>query len=230
MPTVWNPITKRMENDSSIVTSKKIIESSDGVKPNNGLHGVVTPLDQKLLKRNGSLDIYTVATNPELIRMFAQLELPMFESTSNGIYFEPIAKVMNGTQSYYVKWFCLRNDLSVSADHSYEYARIFEDGYLMKVMVPRSYNLKNEEEDITDFNILYLTPCKSLDVTEVSSRGLSSPTEEGEEEDPLNGVKDLYKITPFIPEMYPEISYLFNDREGFINTYLQDVSRMIQMG
>ena len=187
----------------------------------------MTPLDQKLLKRHGNFDVYTIANNPRLLSMFTQFELPNFSSTSDGIYFEPIAKVINGTQSYFIKWFCLRDDFSMSADHSYDYARIFTNGYLMKILIPRAFNTKNEQEEVTDFNILYVTPCSQFNVTEVSGRTFSG---DETEEDPLNGVNDIYKITPFDPDMYPEIIPLIQNRESFINNYLQDVVRMIERG
>ena len=208
MPNLWNPLTNKMEAMGS-----NVIRRQDNSNPDNLLKGVVTPLKQSMGRMNGegfSLD--KIYENQELLSMFKKNEFPRFERTADGLFFEPIGKVISTIHTYYVKWFSLNKDFEISHDHNYQFTRIIPNGYLMKVSVPRM------SDQISDYEINYVIPVDNIQAIPFYGKVQSERTI-----DTTSEPTSQYAIPQFDISMYPQLMGLLSDKESFITNYLSDI-------
>jgi hypothetical protein len=173
----------------------------------NTFRGIVTPHMQQMRKMHKeNYTIQDVISNPEFRNKFPQSEFPKLEQTAEGIFFQPITRVVSTTHVFYVKWFSLDSEFNISHDHNYQYVRIIPNGYLMKVSVPRT------SDSISDFEVNYVTPVNAIQVSETINKALQ---EDASEE---------YNVQKFDPNAYPVlVSQLFVDSKNFIDVYLTDI-------
>lgn len=104
-------------------------------KPKASLEGlVVTPYFQKFGRNeNDGFSIKEIIQSKDFLYRFDPNEFPSIEITGCGeVFFTPIKKVITTTESYFIKWFSLTKEFKIQHDHTYNYARLDKDGYLMK--------------------------------------------------------------------------------------------------
>jgi len=187
------------------------------ITPNmNSLKGVVTPMHQKMrnMKQNG-FTLESIATNKDISDLFVTNEFPKMEKTTDGIFFQPLTRVISTIQQYYIKWFNLTKDMQISHDHNYQYSRVIPDGYLMKVIVPRT------SDKINDYNVKYLVPVDNIPVSEIQSTQ-NTITVHGEIPDGTPSIK--YAVVPFSPQGLDQtLLNLLMNRDEFISKYLTDI-------
>jgi hypothetical protein len=164
---------------------------------------------KKMNKDNYTLD--DILEIPELRAKFPSSEFPKFEKTADGLFFQPVGRVVSTTHILYVKWFSLDKNLQISHDHSYPFVRIIPNGYLMKISVPRTADY------ISDFEVNYITPVDNIQVSESINPSYTSEITDN------HGAVELLNVLKFNTTDYPSLVPLFTDREGFINEYLKDI-------
>lgn len=188
----------------------------------NSMRGIVTPLKQKMRNMNGTgFKIDLIATDENTQNLFMPNEFPKMEKTADGIFFQPLARVISTSRQYFIKWFSLSKDMEFSHDHDYQYARINEDGFLMKVVVPRT------SEYISDYEVKYVTPVNNISVSEIQTNQgmISASTIDIHGEVETSNVPSIkYVVSPFIPQNQNEqLLQVLMNRNEFIKTYLHDI-------
>lgn len=207
MPNVWNPLTNKMEMMNSNIIKKQETNNK------NLLTGVVTPLKQSMKKMNSegfSLDV--IYENPDILSMFRKNEFPKFEKTADGLFFEPIGKIISTIHTYYVKWFSLNSNFEISHDHNYQFTKIIPNGYLMKVSVPRM------SDQINDYEINYVIPVDNIQAISFYGKVQSERTI-----DTISEPTSQYAVPQFDISMYPQLMTLLSNKDFFIENYLSDI-------
>lgn len=207
MPNVWNPLTNKMETMNSNIMKRQEKNNK------NLLTGVVTPLKQSMKKMNSegfSLDV--IYENPDILSMFRKNEFPKFEKTSDGLFFEPIGKIISTIHTYYVKWFSLNSNFEISHDHNYQFTKIIPNGYLMKVSVPRM------SDQINDYEINYVIPVDNIQAISFYGKVQSERTI-----DTISEPTSQYAVPQFDISMYPQLMSLLSNKDFFIENYLSDI-------
>lgn len=167
-------------------------------------------------KSSNTMSIFDIINDPNFEDKFDKYEFPTItEMDDGGKFFQPIMKVISPLATKYVKFFSLTNDMCFSNDHAYDFARLHEDGYLMKVEISRHF------DKIMGFEIRYLTPV--MDV-EVSSMFAPSTTGAKITDAQVSAIPvKKYCVAPFNPAQHLQLQHFLYHPEVFIENYLQDV-------
>lgn len=165
---------------------------------------------------SNTLSIFDIINDPDYENKYGKYEFPKFRKMDSGeIFFQPIMRVISPLGSKYVKFFSPLSDLSIPNDHPYEFARLHEDGYLMKVEISRHI------DKIMGFEICYVTP-----VMNVKTSTLFAPKTTGANitDAQLTTMPEkMHRVSPFNPSQYLQLQQYLYHPEIFIDEYLQDV-------
>lgn len=208
------------QNDEQIATEQTVID-----KFNNLFKGKIVTADmqQNLLQSknvSSPSTLFTIIKDPNYIQKFGKWEFPKFIPTDSGEYFfEPIMRVVSPLASRYVKFFSPLADLSIPNDHDYEYARLHNDGYLMRVEVNRHI------DEIVGFEITYVTPVLDVEVTSCYTAKTTGATIFDAQKSTMP--EKVYRVAPFNPAQYLQLQNFLYHPEIFIENYLQDVLEKI---
>lgn len=181
---------------------------------------IVTPdIQDRFLnskKSSNTMSIFDIISDPNFENKFDKYEFPIItEMNDGGKFFQPIMKVISPLATKYVKFFSLMSDMTFSNDHAYDFARLHEDGYLMKVEISRHF------DKIMGFEIRYLTPVMNVEVTSVyvpDTKGAKITDAQ------ISGIPvKKYCVAPFNPAQHLQLQHFLYHPEEFIETYLQDV-------
>lgn len=183
------------------------------LKSSNPLRGVVTPFMQetKTCVRD-NISLYDIFNDNDLLSKFQSNTFPKMDKTSTGeLFFIPVARVISPvTGVYYTKWFSLNRNKEFSHDHSYDYARIHKDGYLMKLDVVK------DDTKIIDYSIVYLTPVDNVEIITESKNDFSVI-------DPNDRTVIAYDVKSFDIYKHQDIIEKLSDKDKFIFNYLNDM-------
>lgn len=200
-----------------------IYRDTSPVATNPNLSGIVTSDMQKRFIGSHScankVTLLDIIRDPELLAKFDRNEFPKVEIMEDGrMFFQPICRVVSPIHTHFVKWFSLTEDLNFSHDHSYEFAQIDPNGYLMKII------LSMQPDRISGFEVRYVT--KVNDVEFVST--VEARTEGAYVTDAVNAAIPVEKfvVTQFVPGQYMKVQSVIQDSESFIETYLKDVQEL----
>ena len=185
--------------------------------PGDGFTGFVDSQMQRNLRGEDSFSVRQIIKDPSILERFSPKELPEFQETNTGVFFSPYGRSVNTVGQEIIKWFSLTKDLEFRSDHSYQYATLDEEGYLMKISVPRM------SDRILSFDIKYITSVNDIRVISISENLMKRTIDEA---DDLTGENKL-RIVPFEPEKYPEFSIKIKTHyNDFIQKYLNDLLKV----
>lgn len=187
-----------------------------GLPKSNPLRGkIVTPQMQRFRHMNDAgFQLADIASNENLYRKFRDTEFPRFETTSDGIFFEPRKKIVGTAARYYIKWMCANSNGTIANDHNYDFCRVPNDGYFIKVDYAPSF------EGINDFNIAYVTPINNVQVIEVHGAAASTRNTRTLQ-DPQTLQESIFYAVQSIELMaLPKLVDLLRNRDKFISEYL----------
>lgn len=179
---------------------------------------VTSDMQQKYVSMKGStsaLTLLDIMNDPKCEEKFGKYEFPKFTKTESGeIFFQPIMRVISPLGSKYVKFFSPLKDFSFPNDHSYDFARLHEDGYLMKVEISRQF------DKISGFEICYITPVMNVDVSTVFAPNTTGANIYDAQVTAMP--QKMYRVSPFNPAQYLQMQEYLYHPEIFIDEYLQD--------
>lgn len=167
-------------------------------------------------KSSNTISIFDIINDPNFEDKFDRYEFPVItEMDDGGKFFQPIMKVISPLATRYVKFFSLTNDMNFSNDHAYDFARLHEDGYLMKVEISRHF------DKIMGFEIKYLTPVMNVEISSTYAPDTSGARVTDAQ---ISGIP-VRKccVAPFNPAQYLQLQHFLYHPEEFIDQYLQDV-------
>lgn len=125
--------------------------------------GIVTPIMQAKKGIQGNLTLSQLLDNEKIMNKLDRYVLPKIEKMNDGeMFYEPVRGRISNMHTYVMKWFSLTKDHKIKNDHSYRFARLDPNGYLMKITIPRV------SEKITDFGIDYIIPVNSIHIDSVT--------------------------------------------------------------
>jgi len=187
----------------------RLHDASDGFK------GFVDREMQKDILGQSVFSVKQIADDPSILEKFFPKELPEFSETSSGIFFHPYGRYVNTVEQQMIKWFSLTPQLAVRSDHAYQYAKVDEDGYLLKVTAPRL------TDKITSFTIAYLMP-----VNEIRTIMMAEPLQKRtiDNVEVQNAAEEKLRVIPFNPEEFPEFASMVKEKYyQIIDEYLMDL-------
>lgn len=208
------------QTDEQIATEQTVMD-----KFNHLFKGkiVTSDMQQRLVQSKNTSSastLFTIIEDPDYIQKFGKYEFPKFMKMESGEYFfEPIMRVVSPLASRYVKFFSPLADLSIPNDHDYEYARLHNDGYLMRVEVNRHI------DEIVGFEISYVTPVLDVEVTSCYTARTTGATVFDAQRSTMP--EKAFRVTPFNPAQYLQLQNFLYHPEIFIEKYLQDVMEKI---
>lgn len=187
-----------------------------GLPKSNPLRGkIVTPQMQRFRHMNDSgFRLTDLASNESLYRKFRDTEFPRFETTKDGVFFEPRKKIVGTAAQYYIKWMCANSNGEIANDHNYDFCRVPNNGYFIKIDYAPSF------DGISDFNVAYVTPVDNVQIIEVhgatsftgNTRTLRDP--QTLQESVMYAVADIGLMS------LPKLVDLLRNRDKFITEYL----------
>lgn len=202
-------------------TTAQVAEDMNTIKSiNNNFfkNKFVTPDMQQRFMQSGrsTTSIFDIINDPNFDEKFDRYEFPKFEQMNDGgVFFQPLMKVVSPMATRLVKFFSLTNEKEISNDHTYDYVRLREDGYLMKVEVSRNI------DEIMGFEIKYLTPVMDVELSSIYIPNTSGASI-------LDAQISAYKVrkycvAQFNPAQHLELQEYYYHPELFIEEYLQDI-------
>lgn len=173
--------------------------------PGGTLNGVVTSSMQNMHGRN-TMSLEEILTNEDILQNFKENIFPKVERTTSGWFFSPIKHSIFNMHQTYMKWFSITNEGIIPHDHTYDFAKLNLNGYLLKVSVPML------SSKISDFQVEYLVDTNAI-----------TPV--------INEIKDnsyKFDMPLFVLGKCPNVDKLLNDQQLFIQKYLSDVQAIIE--
>lgn len=200
-----------MESDLQYVKDKNSVD----------IPYIVTAEKQKRLlmkkKPDAGVTLFDIISDEKLLAKFDKYEFPALKIMDSGeVFFQPICRIISPVHTHFVKWFSLTKNLEFSHDHSYEFAKLNLDGYLMKVKLSTQIN------KVSGVEIMYV-----CDVNDIEIKTIIAPRTTGARiEDAADSTipVEQYAIAQFNPYQYQKIAGYVNHLDEFINIYLQDIS------